>query len=963
MDAARWKQIDELVDMAVELSPDEREAFVIKRAGDDLSLRKAVFDLLNAQDNSDAEFLSHSAMRVAAKAAADNEDIHTSAFAFINKTIATYRVERLLGIGGMGEVYLAFDEKLNRQVALKLLPSEYISNDERVKRFELEALAIAKLNHPGIVTVFDVGNFEGVNYIATEFVEGKTIRDLMGGKFKIRNIILNAIQICDALSAAHKEGIIHRDIKPENIMVRKDGYAKILDFGLAKLTDLTGHTIKDFSATTKGVIIGTPAYMSPTQISDESVDHRTDLWSAGVVLYEFLSGKNPFKGANRQETFQAVLSKELPLCSSHNPEVPPALDEILAKLLDKDREKGYQSASALRADLKKVERDFDSSPSWSSGSSSRHFVAKRSPFSYLIYGLIALFLIVLLGAAFYFYSTSRAADAIDWKSARSVPLTDQPGVEYFPTISPDGKDVVYAAQENGVFHIFSQRIGSKKRDDLTPGSSNDNTQPAYSPDGETIAFRSEREPKGIYLMSATGGNLRQVSDFGFHPSWSPDNKEIVVASFGRDQPTTRANPGSTLNVINIASRERREIAKIEASFPTWSPNGHRIAYWFYTDTYGRRDIATIPAAGGEPVIIAKDFAVSNWNPVWSPDGKYLYFVSSKSGNMNFWRVQIDERTGQQLSEPEAATTPSKYSRHLSFSRDGKRLIYVQTDDSANVQGADFDMATGKPTSQPFWITQGDREVSRAELSADGSQFVMRLIRRTQDDLVTVSRDGRTWRDVTNDEPFDRYVRWSPDGKRVAFMSDRNGGGQVWVGNVDGTGLRQLTFFESREVATGFPVWSPDGNRLSVFFKDQTFILDPNLERPDLSAEILPPNPKRRFVGWDWSPDGKMLLGVIPATATEQRFIGYYSFETRTYVFAIQSPEGIGSWLPDSRRFVYAEGSRIFIADIVTKQKQEILYNSQVDVRSPFVSRDGKLLYYTAGNSESDIWLLDLSTEK
>ena len=964
MDAARWKQIDQLVDAALELPTGEREDFVFQRSGDDAELRKAVLELLAAQDSSSGGFLSNSAMRVAAKAAADQEDIHTSAFAFINKKIATYRVEKMLGIGGMGEVYLADDEKLNRKVALKLLPAEYISNDERVKRFEVEARAIAKLNHPGIVTVFDVGNYEGVNYIATEFVEGRTLRDLIGGRFKMRNIILNSIQICDALAAAHKAGIIHRDIKPENVMIRKDGYAKILDFGLAKLTDIAGHTIRDFSATSKGVIIGTPAYMSPSQISDESVDHRTDLWSAGVVLYEFLTGKNPFKGKNRQATFQAVLSKEVPPPSSLNPEVPPELDAVLLKMLKKDRDEGYQSALELRADLKRILREHDSSGSWTRSGEAAKPLQRRPKLIYVAGAALLLIAAVATAGAYFYYSrTSSPSEAIDWKNAKSVPLTDQPGIEYFPSISPDGKDFVYAAQENGVFHIFSQRIGSKKREDLTPGSSSDDTQPAYSPDGASIAFRSEREPKGIYVMSSTGEDLRHVSDLGYHPSWSPDGREIVVASFGRDQPTTRANPGSTLSVIDVSGGGKRELAKVEASFPAWSPNSHRIAYWFYTGTFGRRDIATIPAKGGEPVVIAKDFAVSNWNPVWSPDGKHLYFVSSKAGNMNFWRVQIDEQTGRQLSEPEAVTTPSRYSRHLSFSRDGKRLIYVQTDDTANIQGVDFDLAAGKPVGQPFWITQGDREVSRAELSPDGTQFVMRLVRPMQDDLATVSRDGRTWRDVTNDEPFERYVRWSPDGKRIAMMSDRNGGGQVWVGNADGTGLRQLTFYESSEVATGFPVWSPDGGRLSVYFNGRTYILDLRLERPDTSAEILPENPGRRFVGWDWSPDGTMLLGVIPAEPGKVRYIGYYAFESKSYVPVIPVPEGIGAWLPDSRRFVYSIGSQLFLADIVTKETHEIFANPLVDIRSPFVSRDGKLLYYTAGNNESDIWLLDLAAEK
>ena len=324
MDPERWKRIDELIDAVLELPESEREAYVSSETTGDPKLRDEVLELLKAQKDGD-NFLLRSAMNVAAKKIARDTGAHST---FVNSTkqIATYKIERLLGAGGMGEVYLAFDEKLKRKVALKVLPKEFGSNDERVKRFELEARVISSLNHPNIVTIYDVGNFEGINYIATEFVEGKTLRDLMGGDFKIRNIVINSIQICDALSAAHKEGIIHRDIKPENIMIRKDGYAKILDFGLAKLTELGPDAQRELATTSEGVIIGTPAYMSPAQISDEKIDHRTDLWSSGVVFYEFLAGKNPFKGGSRQETFEAILSKNPPPCSSLNPDIPKDLD-------------------------------------------------------------------------------------------------------------------------------------------------------------------------------------------------------------------------------------------------------------------------------------------------------------------------------------------------------------------------------------------------------------------------------------------------------------------------------------------------------------------------------------------------------------------------------------------------------------------------------------------------------------
>lgn len=288
------------------------------------------------------------------------------------------------------------------------------------------------------------------------------------------------------------------------------------------------------------------------------------------------------------------------------------------------------------------------------------------------------------------------------------------------------------------------------------------------------------------------------------------------------------------------------------------------------------------------------------------------------------------------------------------------MVYVQTNDHANIQAVEFDPVAGKPVGSPFWITQGDRQVSRAELSPDGSRFVMRLIGRTQDDIVTVSRDGKEWREVTNDEPFDRYVRWSPDGKRIAFSSDRQGGGQVWVSNADGTDLRQITSNVRGEAGTGFPVWSPDGTRLAVYFDGATYLLDPMRPQSEQTPETLPKDPRYRIVVWDWSPDGKKLLGVI--AEGDRRHIGYYSLETGSYEVVIEDSEGIGAWLPDSTRFVFSGRQKVYLGDISSRTRREILTDTQAEIRSPFVSRDGKLLYFTASNSESDIWLLDVSSD-
>jgi serine/threonine protein kinase len=959
MNAERWKQIDELFDAVLELPNERREAFLSEKCGADDDLKGEVLSLLKAQTSAD-NFLENSAMNLMAKEMAHDR---TEFFSLVGKEFGTYKIEKPIGAGGMGEVYLAHETKLNRKVALKILPPEFVADAERVKRFEREALHVSSLNHPYIVTIYDVGQSNGINYIATEFVEGETVRELINRGADIKQTLSVISQTCEALHAAHKAGIIHRDIKPENIMIRPDGFVKVLDFGLAKLVENTEFQQSLSNYTMKGIIIGTPAYMSPEQVSDDKVDHRTDLWSVGVVLYEMLTGVNPFKGETRQETFNKILFEPPPLASELNQNLPAELDQILEKALEKDAEVSYQTASDIRADLKRVRREIDSSPSLRSGSlSQRRKDEAKTKRNYFVYGAAALFLVLTGFGIWFFAFRQKHANAIDWSKANNSQLTSQVGTEYFPSLAPDGKSFVYASDASGNFDLYVQRVGGKNATNLTKDSPAADTMPAFSPDGEQIAFRSEREPSGIYLMGASGENLRRIADFGYHPSWSPDGKEIVVSTFGLSAPSVHIGRDNKLWIINVETSEKRELIDEEAAFPTWSPNGKRIAYWYYPHGVGRRDIATVPANGGEPIIVTKDFAVSNWNPVWSPDGKFLYFVSDKGGNLNFWRVAIDETTGEVLSQPEPIVTPSKYSRHLNFSHDGKKMIYVQTDNQSNIQGVEFDSNQEKTVGEPFWITTGEREVVRAELSPDGKQFVLRLIRRTQDDISVVSRDGNVWRDLTNDTPFDRYPRWSPDGKQIALASDRNEGYEIWVCNADGTNMRQVSFQYNAESGSSFPTWSPDGKSLIYTNNGQPYLVDltKTWDEQQAPQKVLPAELPNGFVVWDWSPDGKKLVGTIPYGG---RAVSVYSFETKRLepvVENINTDDTVPSWLADSRRIVFETDRKIFIADTETKKTKELLERKPDTIRAPFVSRDGRLLYYTVHISESNIWLLDVS---
>jgi serine/threonine protein kinase len=947
MNAELWKRIDELLDAALDLPPADREAFLEARCGDDDKLRQEVLSLLKAQDHA-GTFMAGSAMRVAAKALAQTTSV-TGKTLSINQEVGPYKIEGLLGSGGMGEVYLAVDAKLGRKVALKILPPQFVADTERISRFEREARVLSSLNHPNLITIYEVAEFDGRHLIAMEFVDGKTLTELASAGLKLKEVLSIAAQVAEALVAAHQAGIIHRDIKPDNIMVRADGYVKVLDFGLAKMPDTPKTTAEIAVQTQAGVVMGTLAYMSPEQATGGPLDQRADIWSLGVVLYELVTGAAPFRQEVRLATVNAILNSEPDPVRNSNSALPAELDHIIGKALEKDRELRYQTASDFRADLRRLLRAIDSS---ASGSTERIIVTRKRKSQRPIW--IAAGLLLLIAGSLASWRLLRTnPNAPDWSRATHQQLTDQPGTEFFPSLSPDGKSFVYASKQNGNLDLFLQRVGGKNPTNLTKDSKADDTQPTFSPDGERIAFRSEREPSGIYVMEATGENLRRVTDNGFHPSWSPDGKEIVYSTAGRDLPDVRNVKASTLWVVNVGSGATRLLAKEDAMQPAWSPHGSRIAYWFMAPSAGRGDIATIPSGGGNPVIVTHD-ASTNWNPVWAPDGKSLYYASDRSGNMSFWRVAIDETTGNVLSEPEAVATPSKFSRHLNFSHDGKRMIYVQTDNQSNIQGAEFDANTEKIIGEPFWITRGDRQVARPELSADGKQFVMRLPRRTQDDIVVVSRDGTTWRDLTNDKYFDRYPRWSPDGKRVAFTSDRTGTYEIWTIDADGTNLRQVTFNSKSD--TSFPVWSPDGKQLVCRINLVPVIVDLEKAWGEQTPTPLPlVDIADRFVVWDWSPDGKKLAGLFEGRGAG---IGYYSFETKRYE-RITETETLPSWLPDSRRMIFMKDDKAVIANSVTKKLHELLSRQPEQIRSVGVSRDSHLLYYTVLSAESDIWLLNL----
>ena len=964
MDSVRWRQIDDLLDAALELPEAEREVFIQSRCNGDDELRDEVMSLLGAQDSPD-NFLDQSVMRIAARNIAPEESVRPGTY-LVDKTIGTYKIERLLGVGGMGEVYLAHDRKLVRKVALKILPGEFSSDDERLKRFDIEARAISALNHPNIVTIYDVGSVDGIDYIATEFVEGQTLRQLIGSAIGIEEILSVITQACDALNAAHSAGIIHRDIKPENIVVRPDGYVKVLDFGLAKLSESGSATAPfDGAKTAQGIIIGTPAYMSPDQVTGKTVDERTDLWSIAVVLYEFLTGKHPFKAENRHATLKSILINEPEPLSSFDLQLPSGLDQILKKGLEKDPDLGYQTASDMRADLKRIKREIDSSSlSWSQRSFElRQEILKRRGRKKLVLAGFGLFLAFIVAAGWYFLrpGSKTSAEATDWIGAKNIQVTETIWVEAYPSLSPDGKNIAFSSDSDDDRNIYLQRVGGKNPINLTPNSKGNDTMPVFSPDGKFIAFRSERQSGGVYIMEETGENVRRISEFGFHPSWSPDGKQIVVSDRLSGVHTAHTVPNSSLWVIDVATSVKRKLeTKGDAIMPSWSPNGHRITFWLVSD--GRQgDIASIPAAGGEPVVLDRDEA-SDWNPVWSSDGRSIYFASDRGGNMSFWRVAADEQTGLALGKAEPVPTPSKYGRHLTFSRDGKTLAYVRYESQSNLQSIGFDPKALKVNGPVTWITRGDKEVGSPDMSPDGSEFVIRHPSRTQEDLAVFDKNGGNWRALTNDIFRERVPRWSPDGKRIAFHSDRSGKYQIWSIYPDGTGLQQLTFTE--KTGAIFAVYSPDGSHL-VYTEingesSSPFIIDLAKPWTEQIPRPLPPSSNNTSITVrDWSNDGTKLLVEYAKPDGEETGIGIFDLETGVYRKATDSGDN-ATWLNDNRNFIFTDRSSIFLFDSQRLKLTELYKPVEYGLQHANISADNKTLFFRYLQVDGDVWVLDAS---
>ncbi len=539
-------------------------------------------------------------------------------------------------------------------------------------------------------------------------------------------------------------------------------------------------------------------------------------------------------------------------------------------------------------------------------------------------------------------------------------LTDVEGRESFPSLSPDGAYFVYAkATGPGNLDLFRQRVGGGNPVNLTADSPVDDTQPAFSPDGKQLAFRSERDGGGIFVMGATGESVRRVTGFGFNPAWSPEGGELLVATEGVGDPGVR-KLNSQIWRVNLATGGTRRLPPGDAVQPSWSPHGSRIAFWGLPPGSARRTIWTLDAdtaednaEGGHPVPVTDDDAL-NWNPVWSPDGQFLYFASDRSGIMNLWRVRIDEGSGRIDGEPQAVTASSQESALLSLSRDGRRIAFAASDSKTQLEKVGFDPESGRVTGTAVPLLKSALGIRSCRVSPDGRWIAFHST-VPQEDLFVVRTDGTGLRQLTNDRFNDRHPQWSPDGSRLLFYSNRSGRYQAWTVRAGGGGLEPLTRMAGVPVI--YPIWSPDGTRIAF---SPSGLVTVDLSQP-LAARGPVPLPVEGGGGWQlapsaWSRDGRWLAGNLIAGA-KAAGIGLYSFDTGR----IEKLAGSGStpfWLGGGRKLVYLDEGRIRAIDAATRRSWEVMNpGADAEIFSVSASPDGRALYGVRILHEGDVVML------
>ena len=760
MTPERWEHIQSVFRAVRALPETERPEFLAKACAGDIAMEHEVQHLLDQLPSRDTFIDS-----VGDPAPAYPEGSPVTEL--IGRSLGVYRIKSLLGRGGMGEVYRAVDSRLGRDVAVKVLPTRFTADPERLARFEREARMLAALNHPHIGAIFGLEDAEGTPALVLEFVDGETLAArLRRGPIAVRDALVIALQVVDALDAAHRKRIIHRDLKPANVKVTPDGVVKVLDFGLAKAAEDDLGSLNDRSqpttavdATRAGMIIGTAPYMSPEQACGLPVDMRTDVWAFGCLLYEMLAGRRAFAAGTFSETIASVLERD-PDWTALPPATPKAVRLLLRQCLEKDASRRLRNISDARAAI---------------GAARSPLRVTRVAWPVAVTGIVALSVAAYLALA---PGQPGLDSSAGLAQLQAKTLTTFPGEELYPSFSNDGKQVAFswngARQDN--FDIYVQMTDGGTPLRLTDDPQRD-YNPAWSPDGRWIAFL-RGDPQSldseVRLIPPLGGPERRLGSIEVGEvitlpvllSWCPDSRCLVITdSLGAGKP-------DALFMVSLDNGEKRQLTRPEApaagdSQPAVSPDGRSLVFRRNISGGLTGDLHLLSLGEdltpvGQPVRLTLPALDANY-PVWTPDGKAVVF----SARDRLWRLAMPPR-----QQPSRLPFVGEDGIMAAVSKAGKgnaaTLTYVRNFVDTNIWRIDMSAVGGPSSSRPTIAISSTRQDGNPQLS--------------------------------------------PDGRRVSFASNRSGDAEVWIADLDGSNAFQLTSMAAP--ATGTPRWSPDGEHLT-----------------------------------------------------------------------------------------------------------------------------------------------------
>ncbi|MDZ7342918.1 MAG: protein kinase [candidate division KSB1 bacterium] len=850
----------------------------------------------------------------------------------------------------MGVVYKAEDTKLERLVAIKFLPHHIAANGDERRRFKVEAKAAAALNHPNIATIHAIEEIDSEMFIVMEFIEGEELRKLLidNGQLSIDNYLSYAIQIAEGLKAAHAKGITHRDIKSSNIMITESGQVKIMDFGLAKIGG-------GVHLTHSGTTLGTAADMSPEQARGTPVDHRTDIWSFGVVLYEMLAGRLPFRGEYEQAMMYSIVNEEPDPVSEVRADVPPELEALIHKALEKDVDHRYQRVAEMLLDLKRIQKTYESS-SLTLTSARRGFRTGSVPtkkLRFLIgkrirpknFAVAALIVLGILMGLLLIDRVQRKQVVPSVAKHRQITFT---GNAHYPAISPDGQFIAYVEAEK---KLLLQDLSGGQLLELYQAT--EISAPQWTPDGSEILFGAiEGDSSRALLIPRLGGRPRSARR-GY---MSPDG--VLIASIGTG--------GKKIVLTNNLTGEQKEIPVSGFEWLTeidWSPKGELIL--ILTQDKGKYAIWSVTLDSGQQRKIY-EIEKELLYPRWSPPGDAIYFFLRQDNTTDLMKLPVSAKTGEKRAEASTLVSGLQAGDYYTLSANGKRLLYTRFLEYSNLWLVE--LRDNKVEAKP--LMQGTSSYGHPAISPDGKWVAFSMGKFPYTHIYKMPIAGGTPEQLTLGEALHATAVWSPDGKRLAFGSFKGNEAKVWTMDANGDNLRQFTrtrlSADAPEIA-----WAPHNKIIYQTAGNRNLaILDPETEEEKLLIQA-------DSVGWiffpKYSPDGKKVVAWWNRWAHGSVFgpkdqrgpfipgLWVISLVDESQVRVSEEAVIPAGWSPDGN-WIYGFYGRIpketLVRLPVSGGEPEIIFTLSEEIIGASVSPDGWKFVCTVPQTQSDVWLLE-----